>query len=133
MKIVYVAHPIAGDVEGNIKKIAEIIRRDTTDEYQLIAPYLSDVLAFGEEDKDRRRKCMDRNEIYFRRYIVNELWVYGMSEGIMREILVASVSGIPIHIKGNWFNERTARTATKRKASKRVSRETRSNSVEAKR
>jgi len=26
MKIVYIAHPVGGDVEGNLKKIAEIGR-----------------------------------------------------------------------------------------------------------
>ncbi len=136
MRIVYIAHPIAGDVEGNIKKIKEIIKRETTDYIYPIAPYLTQIELFG-DDHEARESGFRQNREYFCRNIVDELWVYGSSFGVEREMAMARAHGIPIQFLidlavGSSHNGRSKREAEKRGGSKRIFRETRSKSFEAK-
>lgn len=49
---------------------------------------------------DERRLGMLYNEQHFiRKNIIDELWVYGMSSGVQREINLAMYMGIPVIFK----------------------------------
>jgi hypothetical protein len=100
MKIVYICHPIAGNVANNIKKILKIIRyiNLTMPDVVPFAPYLGDVLAL-EEDKPGERTRGIRNCIaILKSGIMNEIWIYGkrISGGMKTEIDMAIERDIPI-------------------------------------
>lgn len=100
-KIVYIAHPIGGDVEGNIQKIKEIVRGINLREPDVVpfAPYLSDVLALDDDIPEHRTRGFANNKRIFDSGIIDELWVYGASEGVEEEINWAIKQSIPIDAK----------------------------------
>lgn len=99
MKTVYIAHPIAGDVAGNITKVLDILKRETTRDVCPVAPYLVALQYLNDGDDEQRALGMEMNEEFFRRKFVDELWCYGFSAGVRREIELASETGIPIVLK----------------------------------
>jgi hypothetical protein len=96
MKKVYVAHPLRGDVEGNIKKVTEICQSLTN-----VIP-LSPLHAFGFLDPTgdqfhAMQCCLSLLST------ADELWVHGewwKSEGCQAEMSFAGCRGIPIRFKG---------------------------------
>ena len=51
MKIAYIAHPVAGDVSGNIEKILKIVRdiNLTMPDVVPFVPYMADLLAMNDD------------------------------------------------------------------------------------
>lgn len=101
MKIAYIAHPIGGDVPGNLKKIDSIIRCINLEEYDVVpfAPYYSDVAgAMMDSIPSERHRGMLNNEQHFRRKTFDVLRLYGdrISPGMADEITLAKHYGIPI-------------------------------------
>jgi hypothetical protein len=99
-KIVYIAHPVAGDVMKNIEKILEIVRQINLTRKDVIpfAPYLQDLLAL-EDDRPEERAIGIRNSIaVIKSGIIDELWIYGptISGGMRGEIDLAYELDIPI-------------------------------------
>jgi hypothetical protein len=102
MKIAYIAHPIAGDVKGNIKKIIKIVRDINLTKPDVVpfAPYIADVLAL-DDNKPEERTIGIRNCIkILSSGIISEVWVYGprISGGMKIELNLALKKGIPV-----WF------------------------------
>jgi len=100
MKIIYIAHPIGGDVDTNVSKVLNIIRELnlTINDIVPFAPYIVDVLALEDADPIQRGRSFDNNEALFRSGLINEVWLYGdrISVGMQTEIDWAVDLGIPV-------------------------------------
>ena len=100
MKIAYIAHPISGDVPGNLEKIRQIVRRINLEEPRVVpfAPYWVDCHALVDTVPAERVRGIKNNYEYFRRGVIDELRVYGdkISPGIQGEIDAARKHNIPI-------------------------------------
>jgi hypothetical protein len=112
MKIVYIAHPISGDVEGNIKKILAIIREInlTMPDVIPIAPYIVECQALDDNNPEERKRGIANNFQYFRRRIMDEVWLYGprISSGMSDEWDLCEIYNIPVWSKSketyyDWF------------------------------
>lgn len=103
MKIVYIAHPIGGDVEGNIQKIKGIIQQINRASKLItpFVPYLADVMFMNDNDEKQRRRGILNNKNHFKKRTFDELWVYGdkLSKGVKQEIQWAIDEEIPIVFK----------------------------------
>jgi len=98
-KIIYIAHPIGGDVVENIKKVLSIVR-DLSIENEVIpfAPYIVDVQALDDSNPIERGIGFTHNMAMFERGIIDEVWIYGgrISNGMATEIKWAEIFGIPV-------------------------------------
>lgn len=99
MKTVFVGHPVAGDIEGNVKrvlKICEDIHRGG--EAVPVAPYLVSLQYLKDELVEDRQLGIEANLECFRRKYVDELWLYGdrISSGMRAEIALARELNIPV-------------------------------------
>jgi len=102
MKIVYICHPIAGDVKGNIKKIVKIIRDINLSHTDMVpfAPYLGDVLALNDNNPQERIRGMRNCIAVLQSGMVAELWLYGptISSGMEIEVRQAIENGILVRL-----------------------------------
>lgn len=100
MKIVYIAHPIKGDIKGNLKKISEIGRKINLEEKNIIpfAPYYFDLNCLDDNVVAERKKGMLNNFELLRRGFVDEVRLYGniISEGMYKEIELCIELNIPL-------------------------------------
>ena len=91
MTIAYIAHPIAGDVPGNVAKIKAIISQIAREEENTvpIAPYLTTLEVLDDTNLIERMKGIEWNREILRRGVVDEVRLYGdrISDGMWREIL----------------------------------------------
>jgi hypothetical protein len=99
-KIVYIAHPVAGDIMGNIEKIMAIVRQINLSGKNVIpfAPYLQDLLALDDHKPDERAIGIRNSIAIIKSGIIDELWIYGpiISGGMRGEIELAYELDIPI-------------------------------------
>jgi len=100
MKIVYIAHPISGDIMGNTNRIIQIVHDINLTRLDVVpfAPYLVDVLAMDDNDPQQRSRGIENDIAILKSGAVNELWIYGpkISGGMEAEIDLAYALGIPI-------------------------------------
>ena len=100
MKIVYVAHPISGDIESNLAKIIGIIREININEPDTIpfAHYWVDCHALDDRVLEERNRGIKNDHEFFKRKIFDELRLYGdrISYGMSEEMGLAKKYGIPI-------------------------------------
>jgi hypothetical protein len=103
MKIVYIAHPISGVVEGNLKAITEIAREIMFFDTEVIpfAPYFFDCHVLNDSVPEERQRGIRNDREYFNRGVIDEVWVYGprISNGMKAEIDLAHSLEIPVFIK----------------------------------
>ncbi|MEM0173764.1 MAG: hypothetical protein QXI16_04580 [Sulfolobaceae archaeon] len=101
-KLVYIAHPIAGNVHVNLNKIQNIYA-EITDKYPDVvpfAPYWITFHALDDSNAGDRKIGMEQNKYFFDNRIIDEVWVYGgISEGVKREIEWASENVIKVVFK----------------------------------
>ena len=95
IKIVYIAHPLRGNVQQNVKKVTAICK-DIADEGKVIP--LSPIHAFGfmSADGDQTQVMQYCLSLLSK---ASELWVFGKwqwSEGCRMEVDFALKSNIPI-------------------------------------
>jgi len=105
--IVYVAHPVAGNVEQNLAEVKRICAELHSKEIYPIAPYWM-MLQYQDDAKPEQRALgIAYNMLYFHRNFFHELWLYGdrISKGMAEEIEMAEYYGIPVRPK----TEATAR------------------------
>lgn len=97
-KIVYIAHKIGGDVEGNVKKVLDIVRRISIEnKYIPFAPYIVDVQALDDTVPEEREIGMMHNRHFFELGIIDEMHIYSeISSGIQREIGWCNEFNIPV-------------------------------------
>jgi hypothetical protein len=91
VKIVFVAHPISGDVKGNMKKVLKICAEIYKGNIIPVAPYLISLQYLNDEVIEDRKLGMDANHECFYCGYVDELWLFGdrISSGMVGEIKLA--------------------------------------------
>lgn len=99
--IAYIAHPIGGDVAGNLKKIDAIVRQINLEEPDVVpfVPYYSDVAgAMDDSIAAERSRGIRNNMEFFKRHTMDEVRIYGdrISAGVAEEIKMAQEEGIPV-------------------------------------
>lgn len=103
MKVVYIAHPVSGDVEGNKQKIAWIVRHIMLNHPDVlpVAPYYLMLDALDDNVPEERQLGMTANAKYLGSGKVDEVWVYGehCSDGVYAEIELARFLEIPYKFK----------------------------------
>ena len=100
MKIVYIAHPISGDVSGNLKKIIAIIREININESEVLpfAHYWVDCHALDDTIESERNRGIKNDIALFKAGFIDEVWLYGdrISNGMRHEIELAGELGIKV-------------------------------------
>lgn len=100
MKIAYIAHPIGGDVAGNVEKIIAIVRHINKTEPDTIpfASYIADIYALDDNIPEERDRGMKNSMALLTQGFVTEIRLYGnrISNGMREEVYLAKESGIPI-------------------------------------
>lgn len=100
MKIVYIAHPIGGDVEANLADLRRIIRMINIENLDVVpfAPYYADVVSLDEENTFERSRGIKNDKALFERGFIDEVWLTGprLSTGMQAEKELAEWLGIPI-------------------------------------
>lgn len=99
-KIVYIAHPIGGDVKENLEKVRIIVRAMNLLHPSIVpfAPYWVDCHALDDDNPIERARGIANDEVWFDRKIIDELWLFGnrISSGMLGEINKAIKNNIPI-------------------------------------
>ena len=100
MRVCYIAHPIGGDVVGNLKKIDAIVRQINLEEPDVVpfVPYYADIMAMDDAVQAERLRGMANDREFFERGTMDEVRVYGdrISVGVAEEIRMALAAGIPV-------------------------------------
>lgn len=99
LKTVYPAHPVSGDVEGNLARVRAIVRKlHFMPGVMPVAPYVADCGILDDSILEEREMGMKTAEEYFRRGMIDEVWLYGpkISNGMKGEILLAWDYGLPV-------------------------------------
>lgn len=106
-KIVFIAHPMSGDIPGNFKKVVDICRRIHSARIIPVFPSALTRQYLTPDPKDRKLAKVNILT-YFNRGFIDELWLFGdhISEGMWREIETARKYGVKVVGK-------TARTRTR--------------------
>lgn len=103
MKIVYIAHPISGDINGNVLKVLSLCKKYHTAKILPFAPYIVSLQYLDDTKKEDRERGIQANIEFFNRKIIDELWVCGdrVSDGMKKEIELAEKLKIPVVWKQN--------------------------------
>ena len=100
MKIIYIAHPIGGDIKRNIQKVLEIIRGININIPEVVpfAHYVVDCYALDDSVPEERMRGIKNDIALFRAGFIDEVWLYGsrISEGMKAEIKLAKELNIPV-------------------------------------
>ena len=103
MKIVYIAHPIGGNVVRNLEALAKVIREINLAEPEVVplAPYYADVLALDDNDPAERARGLENGRCVLKSGAIREVWLYGdgITRGMLGEIKEAFKLGIPVYGK----------------------------------
>lgn len=109
-KIVYIAHPISGDVAGNLAKITKIVEHIyRSPKYATVVPlvpYYVDCLVLDDNNPQLRAKGLANGlAILSRPGIIDELWLYGptISPGMKNEVFAAFRAGIKVSAVDHLF------------------------------
>ena len=67
MKIVYIAHPIGGDVENNLEKVRQIVRKLNLERQDIVpfAPYWLDCHALDDNNPQERERGIKNDKTFF--------------------------------------------------------------------
>ena len=99
-KIVYIAHPIGGDVENNVKRVCEVLREIHLSEMDVIplAPYVVALNYLDDENPKEKMMGMIANKKFFEKKMIDEIWLAGpkISAGMKQEVEEGLKRGIPI-------------------------------------
>ena len=105
MRIVYICHPISGDIYQNHLKVRKIIRDLNMSNPDIVpfAPYLIDLLCMDDCIPEERARGIRNDEALFRAKFIDEVWLYGdrISIGMQHEIELANELGIPVISKSD--------------------------------
>lgn len=97
-KVVFIAHPVAGDISRNIKKILAICESVHRQGLIPVAPYLVALQYLNDEVVEDRQLGIEANVECFHRRFIDELWLYGdkISSGMEAEVKLAVELGISV-------------------------------------
>jgi hypothetical protein len=115
MKIVYIAHPISGDVNGNLEKIRLIVRAVnlTFPDVVPFVPYYADCLALDDGNTDERARGIRNDREFFLQGIINEVWLFGptISGGMHAEVALANSLNTPVYAIAKSIQNEVRQTA----------------------
>lgn len=96
MKLVYIASPLAGDVEGNIQNALDYCRFAVSQGVAPVAPHTIFTRFLDDRNPVERRIGMKMGFALLER--CDELWVFGenITGGMRSEITIAAKHGIPV-------------------------------------
>lgn len=107
MKIVYIAHPISGDIEGNLADILRIVRKINLEQPDIVpcVPYYTDVLSMDDKLVMQRKRGIDNNTTLLMSGLYEEMWLTGntISFGMREEIALAVKLGMEVIDLTNIF------------------------------
>jgi hypothetical protein len=102
-EVAYIAHPIAGDVYGNIQEILKIVNEIYVNEPGVtpFTPYLAGIMTGTEDTPETRERGLKEDEFYISSGIVTSVRLYGtkISSGMEREINRAHELGVQVFAK----------------------------------
>jgi hypothetical protein len=100
MKVIYIAHPISGDIKGNLEKIRLIVRKLNLSYSDIVpfAPYWLDCHALDDNNPAERQRGIQNDITLFEKKFIDEVWLFGdrISTGMQAEIDLATKLGIPV-------------------------------------
>jgi hypothetical protein len=100
MKIVYIAHPIGGDIEANLTDLRRIVKKINYDCRDIVpfVPYYADVVSMDDNEPWERRRGMQNGMAILMSGAVKEVWLTGdiISTGMKYEWEVALSLKIPV-------------------------------------
>lgn len=94
---VFICSPYAGDIERNCEIARALCRKAADRAYAPFAPHLVYPQLLNDSDPYERKKGMDFGLEFLEK--CDEVWVYaenGISQGMKKEIELASSLGIPV-------------------------------------
>ena len=100
MKIAYIAHPIGGDVEGNLAEVLKIVRDININMPDVLpfAPYWIDCHALDDSVQEERNRGIKNDQTLMKAGFIDEVWLFGdrISAGMEHEIKLAKELGVPV-------------------------------------
>jgi hypothetical protein len=100
MKVVYIAHPIGGEVDRNLADLRRIVANLNRIHKDLIpfVPYYSDVVSLDDAHPGDRDRGIKNGQFILASGVVDELWLTGshISAGMEYEKFAAERLGIPV-------------------------------------
>ena len=100
MKVAYIAHPIGGDVKGNLEKVKEIGRQININESDTVpfAPYFFDCHTLNDNIPEERESGIKNDIALIKAGFIDEVRLYGdrISTGMGHEINLAIQLGIEV-------------------------------------
>lgn len=120
-KIVYIAHPISGDIEANLADLRRILRTINMNSHPKLytqyqnntgildmaydfsniipcAPYYADIVSLDDNNPLERKRGIENDTELLKSGIFKELWLTGdkISFGMNEEVKLAVLLGIPV-------------------------------------
>lgn len=97
-KVVFIAHPIRGDIKANIESVLDILRKNHTKETLPFAPYITALQYLDDNVSEQRDLGIAVNKEFFTRKAIDELWLCGeyISSGMKEEVAWSLENGIPV-------------------------------------
>lgn len=101
MKIVYIAHPISGDIEGNLADLRRIVRKINLEFPDVVpfVPYYADIVSLDDNVPWERERGINNDIAILKSGVVDEVWLTGerISNGMAAEKELAAKLGIPVY------------------------------------
>ena len=105
MRIIYIAHPISGNIDKNLADIIRIVRKinDLFSGVVPCVPYYADILALDDNKIMERMRGIENNIELIQSGVFEELWLTGthISFGMNEEIKLFKLLGKTIV---DWTN-----------------------------
>lgn len=100
MKVVYIAHPISGNIEKNLLKVKIIARKINMKEPDVVpfTPYYLDCIALDDNNPVERERGIKNDIELMKRGFIDEVRLYGnrISKGMRAEVKLAIQLGITV-------------------------------------
>ena len=100
MTIVYIAHPISGDIEANLADIRRIVRKINMEnpDYVPLVPYYADIVSLDDTIPEERARGIANGIAVINSGLIEEVWLTGnrLSSGMYEEAELAKSLNIAV-------------------------------------
>lgn len=100
MKIVYIAHPIGGNVKENLSDLRRIVRKVNLEYPNVVplVPYYADCVSLHDHIPEERERGIRNDKAIIESGVIDEMWLTGerLSLGMSAEAKLAKKYSIPI-------------------------------------